>query len=375
MPQPQKITECLSIINDSTLPLDKIYTKVIQLINTSDLFNLLNSLIIILEAQILNQTQTLILCYILSKQYPPTQNPFFPTLKKQYLKSEEFEKQFISILLTDTTSIQSKSISQIIGENSLQQINIDINKLTEEYEQHLPINIPSISAVFSDPDESGNKEKDLQKLFEHQIPPAIIPPQNHPAPLLMMPGNDELVFLLPEINFSPFFLPSQISIENYQLIEKAEREKLSAEEKAVLIEKIQTDDIVRYFTPSKLSIIYQYNKELLDEIIAKVLKTEYENEFLHAFNQLPMSIELVKIAHSFVSSSPNSFTGFVENVIKYCFANKSTVKSFIEKIVGFLEVYVTFLLKKGGVVTPKLKAFCDEFVTIKEVNKLKSLLK
>ena len=67
MPQPQKIAECISLLNDSNTTLEKINTRITQLIQSSELFNLLNCLCILLESQIFNQTQTLTLCYILSK--------------------------------------------------------------------------------------------------------------------------------------------------------------------------------------------------------------------------------------------------------------------------------------------------------------------
>ena len=375
MPQPQKIAECISLLNDSNTTLEKINTRITQLIQSSELFNLLNCLCILLESQIFNQTQTLTLCYILSKQYPITQNPFFPILKKQYLKSEEFDRNFIATLMQDSSPIQSKSISQVIGDNTIQNVSIDLNKLSEEYEKNLPINIPSIPPVFSDPDESGSKEKDLQKLFEHQLPPAILPPQNHPAPLLMSPGHDELMFLLPEIDFSPMFIPTQITPEIYALIEKAENGKLSNDEKKLLLEKMNDENVIGFFNPSKLRVIYEQNRELVDDIIRKVLKTEYEEAFMDAFNQLPISVDLVKSAHTLVSSSPQSFTRFVENVVEYCLQNKGNVKSFIEKVVAFFEVYALFLIQKGGVVTQKLKVFCDEFATEKNINSLKSILK
>ena len=99
MPQPQNIENALNRLNDMNSPLDQINVEVIHYVQRSELFSYLQTLSILLESQVLNQAQTLTLCYILAQHAPMQMNPFFPVLKRQYKKMDDFNRKFIELVL------------------------------------------------------------------------------------------------------------------------------------------------------------------------------------------------------------------------------------------------------------------------------------
>ncbi|EKE41718.1 hypothetical protein ENUP19_0248G0018 [Entamoeba nuttalli] len=373
MPQPQHIIESLNILNDSSKSLDQINGGIIHLVSRSDLFGLLTSLSILLDSQVLSQPQALSLCYVLSKHSPITSNPFFKVLRKEYLKADGFEKNFIATLFVNCCPSE-KSISEILANNKLPSTSFDLDSLTTEYQKNVPYDIPSVQPLFSDPDDSTNRERDIAKIFETPLPGPIIPPQNTPAPLLLMPGHDELTFLIPEIDFSPLFDPTQISAETLTLLKRAVTERLNDDDKDQLMELLEEENIAKFFAPQQIESLIENNKDIAIEVLKKVINSENEKAYVDTLSSIEPKLNVISTVKELLLKSSNVFSSFTQKVIDFSIKEKEPNKRYIRCVTDYLETYVRVNQKLSEPVYQSIVTFCGKFSTIKEVSNLYKLL-
>ncbi|ELP92104.1 hypothetical protein EIN_380010 [Entamoeba invadens IP1] len=373
MPQPQQIVDALSILNDNTKTLDAINTSITHLVQRSEVFSLLTGLTILLDSQLLTQTQLLTLCFILSKQASITSNPFFKVLVKELQKAEAFDKQFILSLFASVCP-QDKSLSEIIAMGKLQVPPVDITALTNEYETNVPCNVPSVQPIFSDPDESAPKDRDILKMYDIPLPGPIFPPLNAPTPTLLMPGHDELMFLIPEINFMPIFDPTQISAETLNLVRRASTEKLDDDDKDELMELLEEENIVKYFVPSQISSVIENNKEIASEVLKKVVGTDSEHNFVTAIIKMEPTLNVVATVKELLLKNAKTFESFTLRLVDFTMKEKENNKRYIRVVCDFLDTFIRMDQKVEGDVHDRIIAFCEKFSTFKETASIYKLL-
>lgn len=276
--------------------------------------------------------------------------------------------------------ITQKTVEEIIASGKELQTTVDIKQKYAEFIKSLPTNIPSVSPIFSDPDNSNptpskEKEKEMAKVFENPIPAPITPPLPVSAPLLMKPDNNELSFLIPEIDFCPVFDPTQISAKTIQLLQQAVQGRLDDEDKDELLEILEDDSIIKLFDPKQLKDLIENNQTIAVEILKKVIGGDSEKTYLDILNGLEPTINVINTVKDIVSKSPESFCTFVSHLTDVFSRTKETNKRRIKASVDFFEVFVKLKPEGLDTVKDKIVSFCSAYSNIKEVNSLFKVLK
>ncbi|KAL7712203.1 CCR4-NOT transcription complex subunit 11 [Entamoeba marina] len=344
MPTPQHILDSLNLLSDDTKSLDQIQAGILRLVPRSEVFGVLSSLSVLLESQLLNQSQSLALCYVLSKHASVTVNPFFKVLYKKYQQSEGLEKDFLATLFVSSCP-KEKSVGEIITNGKLPQVNLDLNALNTEYEHSLKYYSPSITSLFPDPDvsvQSGKDKETLSQLFATPIPPPFEPPQKIQPPILMEPGHDELCFILPQISFQPLFNPiCQMPL--------TATTQLREEDKETLMELLDEEDVTNYVKPKDVMEIVESNKDMAIEILKKIMFNEEGEQYIQIFQTKEITFNTVMTVKELLVKLDKKFcVEFAKKVCNRMIKEKETNKRFVRGVCDFLETFIRMNLVDGN---------------------------
>ena len=390
MPSPQNIVDALKILSNGDKSLETTNNEITKIVQKSEMFNLLTSLSVLLESKLLNQTQTLGLCFVMSKYAAPiTSNPFFKVLHTKYIDSTGFDKDFIATLFVSQCP-SDKSINELLSKGKMEQVTFDINKLDNEYEKSIPFDIPSVTPMFIDADISvkdGKSEEDMSKLFEKPLPSPMLPPLLIQQPMLMEPGNDELRFLVPEIKFDPFFdetKPLKMNEELIKLIQKAVSERLNDDDKDDLLEMLENENesIFQAIEPNQMVRLLENNKEIGVELLSKAVHTDYETKYTDEILSSELTMNIILGVKEVLAKFDKTFTlkftsKMIDWIIKEKKEGRDVSKRVVTKICDFLDNFLRFNIldtDKDNDVKKKIVLFCENFSTFKEVNDVYKLL-
>ncbi|KAL7718598.1 CCR4-NOT transcription complex subunit 11 [Entamoeba marina] len=321
MPTPQHILDSLNLLSDDTKSLDQIQAGILRLVPRSEVFGVLSSLSVLLESQLLNQSQSLALCYVLSKHASVTVNPFFKVLK-----------DFLATLFVSSCP-KEKSVGEIITNGKLPQVNLDLNALNTEYEHSL-------------------------KYYS--------------------PRHDELCFILPQISFQPLFNPicqMPLSKENVELFKKAATTQLREEDKETLMELLDEEDVTNYVKPKDVMEIVESNKDMAIEILKKIMFNEEGEQYIQIFQTKEITFNTVMTVKELLVKLDKKFcVEFAKKVCNRMIKEKETNKRFVRGVCDFLETFIRMNLVDGNGIKDIIISFCENYSNFKEANNLYKLL-
>lgn len=423
MLSPQELETLLNLLKEANKPFESITTLFYKAFGKSEQFKVGCAICMLLQDQLLTQTQRLVGFYLLydiyrSESLPTT--PFVPTVLEAVEKTTDLvERRFLLQFLTSPPKeLPKQSVRGFLATHDSAEMPTtpDLDTFRRMHQEGAPEVLPSaalgIRPMVHDASDSafwapfpGGAEAELGPLGAEgdAAPPASLldlhsdeltllslePAWARPCPPLLEPTADEALWLnVPYLLSEPMWdytmcADTSLGSEVRDLISKAVKSPLPAAQQQVIFSGLEQDAKLVYhcgLTPRKLPDLVENNPAIAIEVLLKLMSSSQITGYFSVLVNMEMSLHSMEVVNR-LTTAVDLPTEFVHLYISNCISSCENIKDkyMQNRLVRLVCVFLQSLIRNKIINVQDLfievQAFCIEFSRIREAVSLFRLLK
>mmetsp|Transcript_2306 Transcript_2306/g.6474 ORF Transcript_2306/g.6474 Transcript_2306/m.6474 type:complete len:420 (-) Transcript_2306:131-1390(-) len=408
----QEIELLLNLLKDSNKPFENIAQSFYKSFPKSEQFKVGCVVCMLLQDQLLTQTQRLVGFYLLydiyrNEQLPTT--PFVPiVLETVEQTSDLVERKFLLQFLTSPPKeLPKQSVRDFLMSHDPSEVPTipDLDAFRRMHQEGAP-QVNAFSGLGVRPcvrdrsdvsqwafaDDGDDDEGDASTLDlnpEELTLMSLEPSWSRPVPPVLEPAADEVFWLnVPHILCEPMWdytmcADTSLGSEVRELIAKAVKAPLPSSQQQVIFSGLEQDAKLVYhcgLTPRKLPDLVENNPAIAIEVLLKLMSSSQITGYFSVLVNMEMSLHSMEVVNR-LTTAVDLPTEFVHLYISNCISSCENIKDkyMQNRLVRLVCVFLQSLIRNKIINVQDLfievQAFCIEFSRIREAASLFRLLK
>jgi hypothetical protein len=414
MLSPQELDSLLNLLKESSKPFENIAQSFYRSFPKSEQFKVGCVICMLLQDQLLTQTQRLVGFYLLYDIYRnetlPT-TPFVPIVLETVEQTHDVvERKFLLQFLTSPPKeLPKQSVRDFLASYDPSEVPTipDLDTFRRMHQEGAPqVYTTAASGVrpsVRDRSEEaywashGNgdvehEEGDAMSLdlnSEELTLLSLEPAWSRPVPPLLEPAVDEVFWLnVPHLLCEPMWdytmcADTSLGSEVRELIAKAVKAPLPSSQQQVIFSGLEQDAKLVYhcgLTPRKLPDLVENNPAIAIEVLLKLMSSSQITGYFSVLVNMEMSLHSMEVVNR-LTTAVDLPTEFVHLYISNCISSCENIKDkyMQNRLVRLVCVFLQSLIRNKIINVQDLfievQAFCIEFSRIREAASLFRLLK
>jgi len=416
----QELDTLLSLLKESNKPFENIAQSFYKSFPKSEQFKVGCVICMLLQDQLLSQTQRIVgfyLLYDIYKNETLSTTPFVPiVLETVEQTSDVVERKFLlQFLMSPPKELPKQSVRDFLATHDPSEVPTipDLDAFRRMHQEGSP-QVLAASAVgvrpsvrdrsdgnhwvasqssASDPaaeNEEGNGDAASLDLNPEELTLLSLEPSwCRPVPPLLEATVDELLWLsVPHILCEPMWdytmcADTSLGSEVRELIAKAVKAPLPSSQQQVIFSGLEQDAKLVYhcgLTPRKLPDLVENNPAIAIEVLLKLMSSSQITGYFSVLVNMEMSLHSMEVVNR-LTTAVDLPTEFVHLYISNCISSCENIKDkyMQNRLVRLVCVFLQSLIRNKIINVQDLfievQAFCIEFSRIREAASLFRLLK
>mmetsp|Transcript_36655 Transcript_36655/g.101835 ORF Transcript_36655/g.101835 Transcript_36655/m.101835 type:complete len:420 (-) Transcript_36655:29-1288(-) len=409
---PQELDVLLNLLKENSKPFENIAQSFYRSFPKSEQFKVGCVICMLLQDQLLTQTQRIVGFYLLYDIYRnetlPT-TPFVPiVLETVEQTSDMVERKFLLQFLTSPPKeLPKQSVSDFFASYDPSEIPTipDLDAFRRMHQEGAPQVLPSAAlgvrpSIRDRSDEAywasnGSSEDEGDTATGLDIHPEELtllsfePAWSRPVPPMLEPAVDEAFWLnVPHVLCEPMWdytmcADTSLGSEVRELIAKAVKAPLPSSQQQVIFSGLEQDAKLVYhcgLTPRKLPDLVENNPAIAIEVLLKLMSSSQITGYFSVLVNMEMSLHSMEVVNR-LTTAVDLPTEFVHLYISNCISSCENIKDkyMQNRLVRLVCVFLQSLIRNKIINVQDLfievQAFCIEFSRIREAASLFRLLK
>eukprot|EP00927_Polykrikos_kofoidii_P074884 TRINITY_DN7093_c0_g2_i1.p1 TRINITY_DN7093_c0_g2~~TRINITY_DN7093_c0_g2_i1.p1 ORF type:complete len:429 (+),score=82.11 TRINITY_DN7093_c0_g2_i1:89-1375(+) len=419
----QELDTLLNLLKESTKTFESIVSSFLKSFQKSEHFRVGCAICMLLEDQLLSQTQRLVGFYLLYEMYRneslPT-TPFVPIVLDTVEKTSDLvERRFLLQFLTSPPKeLPKQSVRGFIASHDPSEMPTipDLDTFRRMHQESAPqvlrgaalgvrpcVRDTSDDAYWAprprdaevemnwtygrDSDTAGAALLDIHP--EELSLLSLEPAWSRPVPPVLEPAADEMFWLnVPYLLSEPMWdytmcADTSLGSEVRELIAKGVKAPLPSKQQEVIFAGLEQDAKLVYhcgLTPKKLPDLVENNPAIATEVLLKLMSSSQITGYFSVLVNMEMSLHSMEVVNR-LTTNVDLPTEFVHLYISNCISSCENIKDkyMQNRLVRLVCVFLQALIRNKIINVQDLfievQAFCIEFSRIREAASLFRLLK
>lgn len=416
MLSPQELDTLLALLKESNKPFENIAQSFYRSFPKSEQFKVGCVICMLLQDQLLTQTQRIVGFYLLydtyrNEQLPTT--PFVPIVLETVEQTKDaVERKFLLQFLTSPPKeLPKQSVRDFLAGHDPSEVPAipDLDAFRRMHQEGAPevsaraargirpaLREDSEAAHWARPPaeeswpaEDGGVSELLELSPEELTLLPYEPAWSRPVPPVLEAMADELFWLnVPHILCEPMWdytmcADTSLGSEVRELIAKAVKAPLPPQQQQVIVSGLEQDAKLVYhcgLTPRKLPDLVENNPQIAIEVLLKLMSSSQITGYFSVLVNMEMSLHSMEVVNR-LTTAVDLPTEFVHLYISNCISSCENIKDkyMQNRLVRLVCVFLTSLIRNKIINVQDLfievQAFCIEFSRIREAASLFRLLK
>mmetsp|Transcript_40136 Transcript_40136/g.93231 ORF Transcript_40136/g.93231 Transcript_40136/m.93231 type:complete len:421 (-) Transcript_40136:257-1519(-) len=409
----QELDTLLNLLKESSKPFESIAQSFYKSFPKSEQFKVGCVICMLLQDELLTQTQRMVGFYLLYDIYRnetlPT-TPFVPIVLETVEQTNDIvERKFLLQFLTSPPKeLPKQSVSEFLASHDPSDIPTipDVDAFRRMHQEGAPQVLagatlgvrPSVrdrsgAGFWVAPTEMDSEEGDdaafLDLNPEELTLLSLEPAWSRPVPPLLEPAVDEVFWLnVPHVLCEPMWdytmcADTSLGSEVRELIAKAVKAPLPSSQQQVIFSGLEQDAKLVYhcgLTPRKLPDLVENNPSIAIEVLLKLMSSSQITGYFSVLVNMEMSLHSMEVVNR-LTTAVDLPTEFVHLYISNCISSCENIKDkyMQNRLVRLVCVFLQSLIRNKIINVQDLfievQAFCIEFSRIREAASLFRLLK
>mmetsp|Transcript_27593 Transcript_27593/g.62809 ORF Transcript_27593/g.62809 Transcript_27593/m.62809 type:complete len:422 (-) Transcript_27593:47-1312(-) len=410
----QELDTLLSLLKECGKPFESIAQSFYRSFPKPEQFKVGCVVCMLLQDQLLTQTQRIVGFYLLYDIYRnetlPT-TPFVPiVLETVEQTSDTVERKFLLQFLTSPPKeLPKQSVTDFLASVDPSEVPTipDLDAFRRMHQEGAPQVLPGVTLgvrpsirdcadeaswalpSFGEDGEDGGDASSLDLGREELSLLSLEPAWSRPAPPLLEPVVDEALWLnVPHVLCEPMWdytmcADTSLGSEVRELIAKAVKAPLPSSQQQVIFSGLEQDAKLVYhcgLTPRKLPDLVENNPSIAIEVLLKLMSSSQITGYFSVLVNMEMSLHSMEVVNR-LTTAVDLPTEFVHLYISNCISSCENIKDkyMQNRLVRLVCVFLQSLIRNKIINVQDLfievQAFCIEFSRIREAASLFRLLK